>query len=234
MECLQGFVSLWLSCSSTSKGPAKDWNSQTFCFCKFQKSSFFEVRNFLEITGFFKLVKFFWKKFGNNFLFLGQKTLWFPKIPNLPKFWNLFYSKLSKNYEKMMTNSNFNFQSSGLLFSVQSIQCFRERVCYYSTCSSRQFHQHSTYSFYSRRSQTCKKRQSNQHCHFKLLGSASVKAVCRTLMKSNPGEWYRLCACTVNIGPPLYIQPVHNISRILRTDRYHVLANSLFVKVYVY
>jgi len=107
MECLQGFVSLWLSCSSTSKGPAKDWNSQTFCFCKFQKSSFFEVRNFLEITGFFKLVKFFWKKFGNNFLFLGQKTLWFPKIPNLPKFWNLFYSKLSKNYEKMMTNSNF-------------------------------------------------------------------------------------------------------------------------------
>jgi hypothetical protein len=63
----------------------------------------------------------------NNFLLLGQKTLFlgqkvwkkignpcsgvkkqsFPKIPNLQKFQNLIYSKLSENYEKMMFNSNF-------------------------------------------------------------------------------------------------------------------------------
>ncbi len=94
MECLQCFVSLWLSCSSTCKGPAKDWNPQTFCFCKFQKSSFFEVRNFLEITGFFKLVKFFWKKFGNNFLLLGQKTLFLGQ--NVQKSWETGVSKNSK------------------------------------------------------------------------------------------------------------------------------------------
>ena len=44
-----------------------------------------------------------------------------------------------------------------------------------------------TYSFYTHRSLTCKKRLSSQHCHFALLGSVSVKVVCRTLMKSNPG-----------------------------------------------
>jgi len=32
-----------------------------------------------------------------------------------------------------------------------------------------------------------KKRQSSQHCHFTLLGSAGVKVVHRTLMKSTPG-----------------------------------------------
>jgi hypothetical protein len=49
-----------------------------------------------------------------------------------------------------------------------------------------QFHQRSTYSFYARRSRMRKNRQSSQHCHFTLLGSASVKVVRRTLMKSTP------------------------------------------------
>jgi len=48
------------------------------------------------------------------------------------------------------------------------------------------FHQRSTYSFYARRSQMRKKRQSSQHCHFMLLGSASIKVVRRMLMKSTP------------------------------------------------
>jgi len=38
--------------------------------------------------------------------FWGQKQ-GFPNIPNLRKIWNLFYSKLSKNYKKMMLKLNF-------------------------------------------------------------------------------------------------------------------------------
>jgi len=37
---------------------------------------------------------------------LGQKQ-GFPNIPNLRNIWNVFYSKLSKNYEKMMLKLNF-------------------------------------------------------------------------------------------------------------------------------
>jgi len=39
-------------------------------------------------------------------LFWGQKQ-GFPNIRNLWKIWNLFYSELSENYEKMMLKSNF-------------------------------------------------------------------------------------------------------------------------------
>ncbi len=50
-----------------------------------------------------------------------------------------------------------------------------------------QFHQRSTYSFYARRSQTRKKRQSSQQCHLVLLGPTSVKAAQKMLVKSTPG-----------------------------------------------
>jgi len=44
----------------------------------------------------------FWvKKFGK------VRKQGFPNIRNLQKFWKLFYSELSENYEKMTLNSNF-------------------------------------------------------------------------------------------------------------------------------
>ena len=49
-----------------------------------------------------------------------------------------------------------------------------------------QFHQHSTSSFYARRSQNPIKLL-NFTVFFALLGSASVKAARRTLVKLNPG-----------------------------------------------
>ncbi len=108
-----------------------DGNFWTFCFGKVHCSKF---GNFSEITVFFELAKILRKSleriscfFGQKTLFLGQKTLFldqkvwkkignlccgvnnshFPKIQNLKKFQNLFYSELSKNYEKMTFNSNF-------------------------------------------------------------------------------------------------------------------------------
>jgi len=51
-----------------------------------------------------------------------------------------------------------------------------------------QFHQCFKYSFYSRRSQKCKKIQLGHKYLFTLLGSASIKAVRRMLMKLNPGR----------------------------------------------
>jgi len=51
-----------------------------------------------------------------------------------------------------------------------------------------QSHQHFTYSFYARRSQKCKKIQLSHKYLFTLLGSASVNAVRRTLMKLSPGD----------------------------------------------
>jgi len=50
-----------------------------------------------------------------------------------------------------------------------------------------QFHQRSMYSFYARRSQMCKKRQSSWQCRLALLGPTSVKAVSKMLVKLTPG-----------------------------------------------
>jgi len=50
-----------------------------------------------------------------------------------------------------------------------------------------QFHQRSMYSFYARRSQMRKNRQSSWQCCLTLLGPTSVKAVHKTLMKLSPG-----------------------------------------------
>jgi len=53
-----------------------------------------------------------------------------------------------------------------------------------------QFHQRSTYSFYSRRSQK-RKRYWRLDWVLTLWGTTGVKAVCRTLMKSSPGLYFR-------------------------------------------
>jgi hypothetical protein len=50
------------------------------------------------------------------------------------------------------------------------------------------FHQHSTYSFCARRDPESARTQSSHQYLFTLLGSTSVKAVRRTLMKSSPGR----------------------------------------------
>jgi len=55
----------------------------------------------------------------------------------------------------------------------------------YSKETMAQFHQHSTYSFYARRSQKHKKID-NLTVFLTLLGSVSIKAVRRTLMKLSP------------------------------------------------
>jgi len=57
-----------------------------------------------------------------------------------------------------------------------------------SSSSGAQFHQHFTYSYYARRSQMCKKRQSSQQCHLAFLGPTSVKAARKTLVKWTPGS----------------------------------------------
>jgi hypothetical protein len=43
-----------------------------------------------------------WKKVQENFV-----KVWKQGFPNIQKFWKLFYSENSKNYKKMMLNSNF-------------------------------------------------------------------------------------------------------------------------------
>jgi len=82
---------------------------------------FSKFGNFLEISGFFELAKilrkYFGNKFRNNFLFLGQKNLFLRVLGSkfkkqgqkqgFPNIQNLFYSELSKNYEKMTLKSNF-------------------------------------------------------------------------------------------------------------------------------
>jgi hypothetical protein len=55
---------------------------------------------------------------------------------------------------------------------------------WFSRC---QFHQHSTDSFYAQRSQKRKKMQLSHWYLFTLSGSASVEALCWTLMKLSPG-----------------------------------------------
>jgi len=50
-----------------------------------------------------------------------------------------------------------------------------------------QFHQHSTSSFYARRSRVRKKRQSSWQCRLALLGPTSIKAARKTLVKLTPG-----------------------------------------------
>ncbi len=57
-----------------------------------------------------------------------------------------------------------------------------------------QFHQHFTRSFYACRSQKRKNVQLSHQYLFTLLGSESVKAVCRTLMKLSPGEVVKICS----------------------------------------
>jgi len=51
-----------------------------------------------------------------------------------------------------------------------------------------QFHQHSTSSFCSLRSQKHKKKTDNFSVFFALLGSGCVKVACRMLMKLTPGR----------------------------------------------
>jgi len=63
---------------------------------------------------------------------------------------------------------------------------FKYSVDEIDTCS--QFHQHSTYSFYTCRSQKRKKTQLSHQYLFTLAGSTSKKAVRRTLMKLTPGR----------------------------------------------
>ena len=101
--------------------------SELFIFASFGIVGFSKFGNFLEISRFFKLAKIlrrhFGNNFGNNFLFRGKKPCYwvkktccwgfwdqkhgFPNIPNLQIIWNLFYSELSENYEKMTLKSNF-------------------------------------------------------------------------------------------------------------------------------
>ena len=78
------------------------------------------------------------------------------------------------------------FRSQNSFDVCRDLHCVRD---HFTWC---QFHQHSTYSFYARRSRMLKKRQSSQHCHFTLLGSGSVKVACRMLTKLTPGHLYRL------------------------------------------
>jgi len=54
------------------------------------------------------------------------------------------------------------------------------------------FHQHFTYSFYTRRSQKRKKIQLSHKYLYTLLGSMNIKAVRKTLMKLSPGELQRI------------------------------------------
>jgi len=56
--------------------------------------------------------------------------------------------------------------------------------------SRAQFHQHSTYSFYARRSRMRKKRQSSQQCHLALLGTYERKSC--TLNVGEIDTWYQL------------------------------------------
>jgi hypothetical protein len=49
-----------------------------------------------------------------------------------------------------------------------------------------QFHQHSTYSFTHIDIPNAQKRQSSQQCHLALLGSTSLKAASKTLVKLTP------------------------------------------------
>jgi len=69
-----------------------------------------------------------------------------------------------------------------------SFKTIQHSVVEFINCVSRaQFHQRSSDSFYAPRSRMRKNRQSSQHCHFTFLGSASVKVVRWTLMKSTLG-----------------------------------------------
>ncbi len=98
----------------------KDGIFLIFHFREFLNCSIFEVLNFFGKTQFFRIRKKFCKK--SLEISLDQKTLLlrqkqgfggqkqgFPHIPNLWNIQNLFYSEFSKNYEKMMSKSNFYF-----------------------------------------------------------------------------------------------------------------------------
>jgi hypothetical protein len=91
--------------------------------------------------------------------------------------------KNARNGEEVVSRPNKPNKFTSLCF----IQPQLSLSCCCVTLSRGQFHQHFTYSFYARRSQKQKKIQLSHKYIFTLLGSLSIKAVRRTLMKLSPG-----------------------------------------------
>ncbi len=103
--------------SPGTKALQKTEFSELFVFASFGIVQLLKFGNFSEISSLFELAKILQKQFGhkftNNFLFFEAKTgvfgskQGFPNIPKFQKVQNLFYSRLSKNYKKMMLKPNF-------------------------------------------------------------------------------------------------------------------------------
>ncbi len=77
--------------------------TKLFVFTSFRIVQLPKFGNFAKISVFFNLQKF---RENSLEISLGQKQ-GFPNIPNLKNIWNLFYSKLSKKFEKIMLKLNF-------------------------------------------------------------------------------------------------------------------------------
>jgi len=76
-----------------------------------------------------------------------------------------------------------------------------------------QFHQHSTYSFYARRSRKCKSYWWLNCIFFTLLGSTSIKAVRKTLVKLTPGVNFTKILCTTfTLVYPKSIKKIDNLT----------------------
>jgi len=80
--------------------------SEITCFFELAKISQKSLEKSLEAISCFWVKKpcFWFKKFKKTLEKVRKQG--FPNIWNLEKFWKLFYSKLSKNYEKMTLNLN--------------------------------------------------------------------------------------------------------------------------------
>jgi len=95
----------------------KDRIFRTFHFCEFQNGLVIKVQKFFGNIRFFqtrkKISKIVPPVFGSKNPVLRQKQgFWGQKqgFPNIQNLWNIrnwFYSKLSKNYEKMTLKLNF-------------------------------------------------------------------------------------------------------------------------------
>jgi len=70
-----------------------------------------------------------------------------------------------------------------------------------------QFHQRSTYSFYTHRSRKSKKLQLSHKYIFTLLGSTSVKAVRRMLMKLTPERKLSRIIISLKVITPSELHP---------------------------